>query len=165
MSNLGSTKNLNLDIFLLNKDFFSILNHFLLRKNINICKQEPGTNREMQAAMRDLYKFPLAVYLCAFADDEVRNIDDRITSLDLQGKVMYTYSSWYSIGQSVPCPQVSQLSDQNDYFLSFRTLTHASFLTTSRSILTSALGPPSQSPAGGGMSAPGSSRTSLSMWT
>ena len=37
--------------------------------------QEPSTNWEMQQAMRDLYKFPLAVYLCAFADDEVIMID------------------------------------------------------------------------------------------
>ena len=38
--------------------------------------QEPATNREMQEAMKDLYKFPLAVYLCAFADDEVMNRTD-----------------------------------------------------------------------------------------
>ena len=37
--------------------------------------KEPATNREMQQAMRDLYKFPLAVYLCAFADDEVNDHD------------------------------------------------------------------------------------------
>ena len=38
--------------------------------------------------MKDLLNFPLAVYLCAFADDNV----------------YLSYSMWYNIRQSVPCP-------------------------------------------------------------
>ena len=67
---------------------------------------EPSTNLEVQQAMRDLYKFPLAVYLCAFADTS--------------GKVMYTYSTWYNIGQSVPCPddpESCQFPDNFDDYL------------------------------------------------
>ena len=51
---------------------------------------QPTTNLEAQQAMKDLYKFPLSVYLCSFAD--------------IAGKVMYTYSYFWSIDQSVPCP-------------------------------------------------------------
>ena len=51
---------------------------------------DPSTNQEAQQALKDLYKFPLAVYLCAFADTA--------------GQVMLTYSYWYDIDQSVPCP-------------------------------------------------------------
>ena len=39
--------------------------------------------------IQDLLDFPLAVYLCAFADS----------------KIYFSYSLWYSILQSVPCPQ------------------------------------------------------------
>eukprot|EP00091_Calanus_sinicus_P008750 TRINITY_DN2094_c0_g1_i8.p1 TRINITY_DN2094_c0_g1~~TRINITY_DN2094_c0_g1_i8.p1 ORF type:complete len:356 (+),score=84.34 TRINITY_DN2094_c0_g1_i8:366-1433(+) len=49
----------------------------------------PQNNLEVQQAMKDLYAFPLAVYLCAFADE----------------KVLYTYSVWYDVRQSVPCRQ------------------------------------------------------------
>ena len=36
--------------------------------------------------VKDLYQFPLAVYLCAFAGE----------------KVFYTYSVWYDVRQHVP---------------------------------------------------------------
>jgi len=48
---------------------------------------KPQNNLEVQQAMKDLFAFPLAVYLCAFADE----------------KVFYTYSVWYDVSQSVPC--------------------------------------------------------------
>merc|ERR1711892_4467 len=48
---------------------------------------KPQNNLEVQQAMKDLFAFPLAVYLCAFADE----------------KVFYTYSVWYDVRQSVPC--------------------------------------------------------------
>merc|ERR1711915_61067 len=48
---------------------------------------KPNNNLEVQQAMKDLFKFPLAVYLCAFAGE----------------KVFYTYSVWYDVRQSVPC--------------------------------------------------------------
>ena len=38
--------------------------------------------------MKDLLDFPLAVYLCAFADS----------------KIYFSYSLWYSVMQSVPSP-------------------------------------------------------------
>jgi hypothetical protein len=50
--------------------------------------QQPTTNLEVQQAMKDLLNFPLAVYLCAFADEGV----------------YLSYSMWYSVRQAVPCP-------------------------------------------------------------
>ena len=54
--------------------------------------------------MQDLFAFPLAVYLCAFADE----------------KVFYTYSVWYDVRQSVPCyqdPEECQFPADFDQFL------------------------------------------------
>ena len=48
---------------------------------------DPTSNQEAKQAMKDLYKFPLAVFLCGFA----------------QERIFYTYSYWYNIDQSVPC--------------------------------------------------------------
>ena len=42
----------------------------------------------MQQALKDLLNFPLAVYLCAFQDENV----------------YLSYGMWYSIRQAVPCP-------------------------------------------------------------
>ena len=46
----------------------------------------PTDNLAVQQAIKDLYQFPLAVYLCAFAGE----------------KVFYTYSVWYDVRQHVP---------------------------------------------------------------
>ena len=46
----------------------------------------PTDNLGVQQAIKDLYQFPLAVYLCAFAGKNV----------------YYTYSVWYDVRQHVP---------------------------------------------------------------
>ena len=50
--------------------------------------QEPTNTDEARQAMRDLYKFPLAVFLCSFAGE----------------RMFYSYSYWYNIDQNVACP-------------------------------------------------------------
>jgi len=64
----------------------------------------PTDNLGVQEAMKDLYQFPLAVFLCAFAGN----------------KVFYTYSVWYDVRQHVPSPQnpeESQFPADFDEFL------------------------------------------------
>ena len=59
----------------------------------------PTDNTAVQQAIKDLYQFPLAVYLCAFAGE----------------KVYYTYSVWYDVRQHVPG---QSLHDGGTVFLS-----------------------------------------------
>ena len=47
-----------------------------------------------EVLLQDLFQFPLAVYLCAFAGP----------------KVFYTYSVWYDVRQHVPSPSNPQVS-------------------------------------------------------
>ena len=59
----------------------------------------PTSNEEAKQAIRDLYKFPLAVFLCAFAEQ----------------RVFYSYNYWYDIDQSVPCQDCQFPEDFQEY--------------------------------------------------
>ena len=61
---------------------------------------DPADTEQAKQAMKDLYKFPLAVFLCGFA----------------QERIFYTYSYWYDIHQSVPCP-TCQFPDEFQEYL------------------------------------------------
>jgi len=64
----------------------------------------PTNNIEVQQAMKDLFRFPLGVFLCAFAGP----------------KVYYTYSVWYDVRQHVPSvsnPEESQFPGDWTQFL------------------------------------------------
>lgn len=64
---------------------------------------QPTNNLEVQQSMRDLLNFPLAIYLCAFAEP----------------KIYFAYSLWYSIHQSVPNPDAPEESQFPDNFTEF----------------------------------------------
>ena len=61
---------------------------------------DPIDNEEAKQAMKDLYKFPLAVFLCSFAGE----------------RMSYSYSYWYNIDQNVPCPTCQFPESFPEYF-------------------------------------------------
>ena len=64
---------------------------------------QPSDNEQAKQAIRDLYKFPLAVFLCAFAEE----------------RILYSYNYWYDIDQAVPC-KTCQFPEDFTEFLDLR---------------------------------------------
>ena len=115
---------------------------------------QPVTNLDMQQTMRDLYLFPLAVYLCAFADTEGSSKFPffATSTVTIDAEAVFSTPTAPGTVWARVCPAP-------------RPPTAASSRTTSPSTWSSAPARPWPSPSGPARSAPGTSETSPCRWT